>query len=140
MLRIKNISILPKGISRAFGFRDLNEFTFIGNFGVVKKQVLRDCGMFDDAYKVYGFEDTDLMMRLCMNGCSSKLLCELPINVVHLTHSAMTEAPLVNNEAAFGDVQKNRGYYFQVNHFFGVYEGDGHAILVPCETLEAMLK
>ena len=136
---LKNISILPRGINRAFGFRDLNEFTFMGNFGAIKKEVFQSAGKFGEDFPVYGYEDVDLMMRLCMKGYRSELLCERSIGVIHLTHPTQTEESLSKNGRTFDEIQQNRGYYFQANHFFGVYEGDGHAILTPCEQLHRML-
>ena len=136
---LSSISFLPKGINRVFGFRDLNEFTFIGNFGGINTELFLEVGGFGEQFPVYGFEDVDLMMRLCMCGATYELLYDKMITVVHLTHPEKTEESLDSNLKVFNAIQRKRGFYFQANHFFSVFEGDGHGILTPCDIIHKSL-
>ena len=125
---LRDLAILPKGINRQSGFRDLNEFTFIGNFGAVRRSAFDEVGGFSDNYVGLGLEDTELMMRLCLKGFDHRILFD-EISVVHLNHVQPVNTCYLDNLRRFQEIELQLGYHFHVNHFFGVYEGDGHAVL-----------
>lgn len=131
MRALREIAFLPCGINRDLGYRDLNEFTFIGCFGAVARDVFWAVGGFDEAFRGWGLEDTDLMMRLCLGGYRYALLRDQGISLVHLTHPNDTHADYARNRVLFDERERSRGHYFHVNHFFGVHEGDGTAVLTP---------
>jgi GT2 family glycosyltransferase len=126
---LRDISLLPKGINRINGFRDLNEFTFIGSFGCLKSDTFAAVGGFDEGFPGWGYEDTDLMMKLCLRDFKYALLAESGISVVHLTHPVNMVGDFKRNFQRFHDLEQTRGFLFHVNHFFGVYEGDGYSVL-----------
>jgi glycosyltransferase involved in cell wall biosynthesis len=126
---LQDISFLPRGINRINGYRDLNEFTFIGNFGCVKTETFRANGGFDsDNFPGWGLEDTDLMMRLCLKGLNYVVLANKGPSVFHLSHPVDIRQDFVDNLKRFNQLETERGHFFHVNHFFGVYEGDGYSI------------
>lgn len=122
---LKNISFLPKGINREIGFRDLNEFTFIGNFGIIKKSIFQKVNGFDENYIGWGLEDTDLIMHLCMGDFKYTLLKKHNIDVIHLTHISKNTDSHSKNQNLFNQKEQEYGIYFHINHFFDVYEADG---------------
>jgi len=125
--------ILPHGINRRKGFRDLFEYSFIANCGVVSKKDFENVGGFDEiTFDGWGREDVDLMLRLYLNGVGFINLHEL-ISVVHLNHP-INSTELKNRELYFKKYEmreKEHGFIFKVNHLFGVFENDGTEILVP---------
>jgi glycosyltransferase involved in cell wall biosynthesis len=128
---VSDIAILPKGINRENGFRDLNEFSFIGNFGFIRRKTFEAVGGFDEHFPGWGFEDVDLMMRLCLAPTTHVLLRDFGLKVIHLTHSANIRSDYLRNAERFSQLEQARGYYFHANHFFGVYEADGYSLLTP---------
>jgi GT2 family glycosyltransferase len=124
---LREISILPCGINPLVGFRDLCEFTFIGNYGVIRREAFDAVGGFDAAYAGWGMEDTDLMMRLCLAGHDYKILGGEDVAVYHLGHGS-SNRDFRQNLARFNELERAHGKWFHVNHFFGVYEADGYAL------------
>lgn len=129
---IDDIALLPQGISRETGFRDLQEFSFIGNFGGMMKKDFIDAGGFDAIRFPGRQEDVDLMYRLLMKGFAFQHLSQ-EIKVIHLNH------PIVGEKAneriywlnEFRKKELEEGYYFCINHLFGVYEDhdENHPVL-----------
>jgi glycosyltransferase involved in cell wall biosynthesis len=130
---LKSISVLPCGVNKLNGFRDLNEFTFIGNFGAIQRNTFDSVHGFNEGFQGWGFEDTELLMRLCMSNTRYALLHEHEISAFHLTHASDVQADFVENMRRFNDLELERGFYFHVNHFFGVYEADGFSLLTPID-------
>jgi glycosyltransferase involved in cell wall biosynthesis len=127
---LRQISILPRGINPINGFRDLTEFTFIGNFGIVRREAFAAVGGFDVGYEGWGMEDTDLMMRLCLAGRNYSLLSRSDVRVFHLGHGS-TARVVSNNLGRFNDFERRTGKWFHVNHFFEIYEADGYGLFSP---------
>lgn len=120
-------AFLPKGISRLTGNRDLQEFTFIGNFGGLMKDDFLKAGGFDAERFPARQEDVELMYRLLLKQFSFKLLFE-KVKVVHLTHP-MTGDRSGERQHWFKEFRKKEqeeGYYFCINHLFGVIEDYGN--------------
>ena len=125
---LQNLSVSPQGINRQTGFRDLNEFSFIANFGLIKRKTFFEVGGFNEEFEGLGMDDTELMMRLCMSGYEYRILFD-NINVIHLNHVQFASQSFMTNLEKFYQLENKAGYHFHVNHFFGVYEGDGHSVL-----------
>ena len=124
---LRSLSILPRGINRASGFRDLNEFTMIGNFGMVHRTTFNDVGGFNEVFTDWGLEDTELMMRLCRGGFEYRLLYS-DVGVMHLNHVADTRSDYLRNLRIFNEMEIENRCSFHLNHFFRVYEGDGYSL------------
>lgn len=125
---LKDISFLPRGINKNIGFRDLNEFTFIGNFGVLRKDVFLETGGFNENFSGWGLEDTEYMMRLAWKNYKYRILFNDDISVIHLTHPSNDKDDYLENLKLFFEIERKFGYSFHVNHFFGIYEADGSSI------------
>lgn len=50
-------AVLPAGLDRSTGFRDLLDFSFPGNFGFVRRQLFEAVGGFHEAFRSAGWED-----------------------------------------------------------------------------------
>lgn len=125
--------VLPKGINRASGYRDLLEYTFLGNFGVVSQSDFWSVGGFDaDRMAGYDHEDVDLMYRLYLNGIGFRNL-HTSVSVAHLNHPLRSDDVETQSEtvARFRERERETGLVFKVNHLFGVCEDDGTAVLHP---------
>jgi GT2 family glycosyltransferase len=118
---IDTIAFLPKGISRETGYRDLQEFSFIGNFGGLMKTDFMKVGGFDSTRFPGRQEDVDLMYRLLLNNYSFKFLDD-SIKVIHLTH------PITGNRSEerqhwfeeFRKKELEEGHWFCINNLFRV--------------------
>ena len=124
---------LPRGIKRETGYRDLFEYSFIANFGLVDRNSFFDVGGFDEKkFDGWGREDVDLMLRLYLNKVSFQLLFD-DIWIIHLNH-ALSESDAEQRSKSFQKYKKREaecGVAFKVNHLYGVFENDGTSILEP---------
>jgi len=124
---------LPRGIKRETGYRDLFEFSFIANFGLVDRSSFFNVGGFDErTFDGWGREDVDLMLRLYLNKTKFQLLFD-DIWIIHLNHP-LSESDAEQRSKSFQKYKKREsdlGIVFKVNHLYGVFENDGTAILEP---------
>ena len=129
---IDAIAFLPKGVSRETGYRDLQEYSFIGNFGGMLKDDFIESGGFDSARFPGRQEDVDLMYRLMLKNFSFKFLNDT-IKIVHLAHPIIGIRSDERQHwlAEFRKKELEEGYYFCINHLFNVYEDyeDSHPVL-----------
>jgi glycosyltransferase involved in cell wall biosynthesis len=66
---LKEWAHLPTGaIKRRTGSRSLQEYTFVENFGLVAREDVERVGGLDEDYEEWGHGDTDLMLRLLLDG------------------------------------------------------------------------
>lgn len=126
---LKYKTYLPKSIERLSGNPSFHEFTFIGNFGIIKREVFDVVGRFDEGYKEWLYQDTDLMMRLCTEGYQYDLLENDQISVYHLAHGADKIKYQEINKELFLKKQEDLGIAFRLNHFFGIFDDDSYSIL-----------
>lgn len=124
---------LPVGIKRETGYRDLFEYSFIANFGLVDKDSFFSVGGFDErTFDGWGREDVDLMLRLYLNKTKFQLLFD-QIWIIHLNHP-LRESDAQQRSKSFKKYKKREsefGVAFKVNHLYGVFENDGTAVLEP---------
>jgi glycosyltransferase involved in cell wall biosynthesis len=124
---------LPHGIKRETGYRDLFEYSFIANFGLVDRNSFFNVGGFDERiFDGWGREDVDLMLRLYLNKTKFQLLFD-DIWIIHLNHP-LSESDARQRSKSFQKYKKREsdlGIVFKVNHLYGVFENDGTAILEP---------
>jgi len=127
LLRMSN---LPSGINRDSGFRDLQEFSFIGHFGMIFKDDYQAIGGFDARNFPARREDNELMYRCLLKGFDYIHLFD-DCDVIHLTHPAVVESKNERLEyhRKFEEWQIKQGFWFKANHLFGVSELDGSEIL-----------
>lgn len=131
MQTLRSTSYLPRGINRYFGYRDLFEFSFIGNFGIVRGGAFREVGQFDESFDACGYEDTELMLRLCLNRYDYALLKNHGIEAIHLNHPNRDDPAYARNVELYREKERKLGVRFKANHFFEVFEDDGSLILEP---------
>lgn len=124
---------LPRGIKRETGYRDLFEYSFIANFGLVDRNSFFNVGGFDEKiFDGWGREDVDLMLRLYLNKVGFKLLFD-DIWIIHLNHR-LGASDAGQRSKSFQKYKKREselGVTFKVNHLYGVFENDGTSILEP---------
>jgi len=124
---------LPHGIKRETGYRDLFEYSFIANFGLVDRNSFFDVGGFDEkTFDGWGREDVDLMLRLYFNKIRFQPLFD-DIWIIHLNHQ-LIESDANQRSKSFQKYKKREselGIAFKVNHLYGVFENDGTSILEP---------
>jgi len=133
---------LPAGIKRETGYRDLFEYSFIGNFGLVDRKSFFNAGGFDEKiFNGWGREDVDLMLRLYLNKTKFQLLFD-DIGIIHLNHS-LSKSDAEQRSKSFEKYKKREselGFVFKVNHLYGVFENDGTAILEPLNSGDSLFK
>ncbi|MEW8030076.1 MAG: glycosyltransferase [Candidatus Thiodiazotropha sp.] len=129
---VKNESILPCGINRESGYRDLQEFSFFGNCGFIWRSDFHLIGGFDQEMFPSRREDVELMYRLLLNGMDYVHLND-STSVLHLTHPAdlQDEGERSACHSLFREHELANGYFFRVNNLFGIDEGDGTDVLEP---------
>ncbi len=121
---LKCKSFEPKSINRISGKLSFHNFTFIGNLGAIRREVFNEIGGFDESYEGWGYQDTDLMMRLCYNGYNYELMCNLDIIVYHLSHGVNKSQDFPLNRQKYYSKQKEIGKKFILSHFFGIFPDD----------------
>lgn len=127
-------AILPKGIDRKSGYRDLKEFTFPTNFGFISRNLFNKVGGFNPEFDEYGGED-DYLAYSCYKADPGgfKLLQEL--SVLHVNH------PVPNLISEWGEGNKGyeifhnliekEGYSaFNINVLFGIPDTENEPVLV----------
>ena len=125
---LRSKSYLPRSIERFTGSPSYHEFSFIGHFGAVKRDVFNKIGGFDEDFIQWSYQDTDLMMRLSVNDYQYNLLYNDHITVYHLAHTVDKSRFLETNRDIFLNKQKKMGIKFHLNHFFGVFDDDSYPI------------
>lgn len=118
---LKARSFKPISIERNSGNRNFQDFSFIGNFGAIKKSVFCKIGGFDEQYKGWTYQDTDLMMRLCEKEFSYQLMMYDNIYVYHLSHPVDKSHFISNNRELFNNKQRLMKVEFHLDHFFGIF-------------------
>ena len=126
---LRSKTYLPKSIERLTGNPSFHEFSFIGHFGVIKRDAFNRVQGFDEDFKEWSYQDTDLMMRLCSAGFQYDLLSNDGIMVYHLSHGVDKIAFQEINRNLFIKKQQDLGITFHLNHFFGVFDDGSYAIL-----------
>lgn len=115
-------SFKPTSIDRFSGKRTFNDFSFIGNFGAIKRDIFNKVGGYDENYEGWTYQDTDLMMRLCLEGYSYLLMADDEISVYHLSHPVDKSKYRDINRGKFCKKQQEQRIKFHLNHFFGIFE------------------
>lgn len=119
---------LPKSIDRFKGSLTYHNFTFIGHFGAIRRSVFNSVNGFDENFKEWSYQDTDLMMRLCNEKFCYDLLYSDDIEVIHLSHSVDKSSTRLINQKRFYKKQQKLGIKFHLNHFFGVFNDDSYEL------------
>ena len=132
LLRVlKAKSYLPKSIDRFSGRQSFHEFSYIGNFGAVKRDIFTRINGFDEQYVGWTYQDTDLMMRLVLHSQKYQIMQQDNIFIYHLAHPVNKSAYIEQNRERFIKKQKELRIRFHTNHFFGVFDDDFYAIYSP---------
>lgn len=128
---LKAKSFLPNSIDRYSGKRSCHDFTYIGNFGAIKRSVFESINGFDEGYKRWLYQDTDLMMRLCTNKYSYEILSYFDIYCYHLSHSTNKEPYREINKKRYEQKQKELGIHFNSSNFFGRFQDEYLEVIIP---------
>lgn len=125
---LKHTSTEPKSINRLSGKDILDNRSYLANFGTVKRTVFESVGRFDEDYVGWGYQDTDLMRRLCVDGYVYELFSNHGIEIFHLAHKVDKGSNYELNRLQFLEKQRKDGRIFRTNHFFEIYENDGYSL------------
>lgn len=127
-------AILPKGLDRTSGYRDLKEFTFPTNFGFVSRNLFYYVEGFNPEFNEYGGED-DYLAYSCYKADPKgyKLLKEL--SVLHVNHPISTLDKDGEKEnmgyKIFHKLMEREGYSaFNINVLFGIPDEENEPVLV----------
>ena len=125
---LENTSVEPLGVDRLSGKRVLDNRSYIANFGVVRRDVFSQVGGFDESYIGFGYQDADLMWRLCAGNFEYDLFSKYDIDVFHLTHKVDKGGSYRENHDRYFNKLREDGRMFHTNHFFEIYENDGYSL------------
>jgi len=120
---LEKISFLPLGVDRDSGYMDLTHVSFIGNYGLIKREVYEKTKGFPVIYKGWGLEDTHYMYTLCLQKFDYKLLKESDIIVYHLNHEINRNISFIKNLEVFQKYQIKVGIKFNEAAFFKEFDG-----------------
>lgn len=118
---LDHISVEPSNINRATGSFALDNFTFLGNFGVVSKDKFFEVGGYDESFQGWGYEDTDLMQSLFHAGAKFRSFFDLSLRCFHLTHPVSQDG-LSSNMDLFHKKIRERGREYNISHVLGIFE------------------
>lgn len=125
---LKHTSSEPKSVNRLSGKNILDNRSYLANFGTVKRSVFNAVEGYDEDYIGWGYQDTDLMHRLCVDGYNYDLFSSHGIEIFHLAHKVDKGSNYELNRLRFLEKQIQDGRYFKTNHFFEIYENDGYSL------------
>lgn len=130
LMILKDISYLPKSFDRSSGEKNCSEYSYIGNFGAVKRTVFNSIHGFDEEYEGWLYQDTDLMMRLVNEGYLYEILAYTNLFCYHLNHPAEKKKYLDVNRARFLEKMKSFNIDFNRRNFFGDFESSERRVLI----------
>lgn len=118
---LKSVSFSPISVNRssAQNVRSYHNYTYIGNYGAIKRAVFDTVGGFDENYIGWIAQDTDLMMRLCYEQYSYHILSNDGIFVFHLSHPVDKESFKAHNRELLKEKMNSLGIRFNSGNFFG---------------------
>jgi glycosyltransferase involved in cell wall biosynthesis len=125
---LRHTSREPLTMNRVSGKNILDNRTYLANFGIISRDVFSNMRGFDEDYTGWGYQDTDLMYRLCVHKFEYALFCNSGIEVFHLSHLVDKGAAYHINRDRFLEKQRREGRLFNTNHFFEIYENDGYSL------------
>jgi GT2 family glycosyltransferase len=125
---LRHTAFEPLTINRVSGKNILDHRSYLANFGIISRDAFMRTGGFDENYLGWGYQDTDLMYRLCKQGFDYALFSNVGIEVFHLSHQVDKGSLYHDNRQRFLQKQKEDGRFFNTNHFFEIYENDGYSL------------
>jgi len=128
---LKAKSFLPQSIERTTGNKNCSEFTYIGNFGAIKREVFNAVGGFDERYEGWLYQDTDIMMRLCFNNYTYEIMSYTDMFCYHLGHPADKQHYRKINKERYTRKQAELNIKFSNNNFFGRFDDETVAVITP---------
>lgn len=125
---LRHIAYEPLSVNRISGLNILDNRSYLANFGLLSRDAFSKVGGFDEGYVGWGYQDTDLMYRLCINGFEYAILSTFGIEVFHLAHRVDKGTNYQANRQRYLEKQRQEGRLFHINHFFEIYENDGYSL------------
>lgn len=126
---LKAKSFLPQSIERTTGNRNCSEFTYIGNFGAIKRDVFNAIGGFDEQYEGWLYQDTDIMMRLCFNNYHYQIMSYTDMYCYHLAHPADKQLYRKINKERYMRKQIELNIKFSNSNLFGRFDSESTAVI-----------
>lgn len=121
---LRHVCIEPVNINRKDGMQKLSNYSFIGNFGIVRADCFKKVGGFDESFLGWGYEDADLMQELLHREMRFFSMKSIGVRCFHLSH--FVDKSGINETLEIYERKiKARGRRFRINHHFGVFENDG---------------
>lgn len=121
---LKQKSFLPQSIERTTGNKNCSEFSYIGNFGAIRRDVFYTIGEFDEQYEGWLYQDTDLMMRLCFNKHTYEIMSYTDMFCYHLGHAANKQLYRQINKDKYTLKEKKLNIKFNNQNFFGRFDNE----------------
>lgn len=128
MSTLSQVAYEPHSVNRISGKNIIDNRSYLANFGTISRRVFEEVGGFDENYVGFGYQDTDLMYRLCKGRFEYDLFINHGVRVFHLAHKVDKSEHYENNRARFVEKQRLDGRQFHTNHFFEIYESDGYSL------------
>jgi glycosyltransferase involved in cell wall biosynthesis len=125
---LRHTAYEPLTVNRVSGLNILDNRSYLANFGIVSRDAFAKVGGFDQDYISWGYQDTDLMYRLCLQGFEYAILSNFGVEVFHLAHRVDKSSNYQANRQRFLEKQRKEGRLFHINHFFEIYENDGYSL------------
>jgi GT2 family glycosyltransferase len=125
---LRHTAFEPLTVNRLSGKNILDHRSYLANYGIISREVFLEVGGFDESYSGWGYQDTDLMYRLCLKGFSYEIFSNHEIEVFHLSHQVDKGTMYQVNRQRYLQKQQQEGRLFHINHFFEVYENDGYSL------------
>lgn len=120
---LQSVSFCPCSVNRSSenNIRAYHNYSYIGNFGAIRRNIFESVRGFDENYIGWVAEDTDLMMRLCYAKYSYHILANDGIKVYHLSHSVNKDANKERNRKILKSKMDALDIQFNSGNFFGEF-------------------
>lgn len=133
LMILKDISYLPHSFERSTGEKNCSEFSYIGNFGAIKREIFFQINGFDEEYEGWLYQDTDLMMRLVNEEYTYEILAYTDLFCFHLNHPVEKSEYLQINRARFYEKMNQLNIIYNRRNFFGDFESNDWRVLIRKE-------
>ncbi len=122
----------PRGLDPISGYKDLQGYTFPGNFGFVSRELFIEIGGFYEAFQGYGGED-DYFAYCCYKSAPKTFVSLKDLHVLHINHRKVksndAEGQNQNGSLLKRLINMNGHSSFNVNVLLGLPDYSGQEVL-----------